>query len=66
MDEEEKLFRELDLLKQEHTSLDDIIANSAKSSTYDQLTLQRLKKRKLWLKDKIAELEAFLYPDIIA
>lgn len=65
--DEEKLLRELDMLKQEHESLDDVINHSLMNPLgMDQISLQRLKKRKLWLKDKIAEIEAIVYPDIIA
>lgn len=67
VDDEDKLLRELDMLKQEHHSLDELINQATiQPHAYDQLTLQRLKKRKLWLKDRITQLEAVLYPDIIA
>lgn len=63
MNEEEKILEELESLKEEHRSLDDKIANG---SGLDLLQLQRLKKRKLWLKDQIARLHSVLHPDIIA
>lgn len=66
MNEEEKLLREFDMLRHEHDGLDEIIENSLGQPNYDALTVQRLKKRKLWLKDKIAQLESIIYPDIIA
>ena len=53
-------------LKSEHRDLDDVIARVQESQTFDQLQLQRLKKRKLALKDQIARLESRLLPDIIA
>ena len=53
-------------LKSEHRDLDDVIARVQDSQPFDQLQLQRLKKRKLMLKDQIARLESRLLPDIIA
>ncbi len=66
MSEEEVLRRKLDELKSEHRDLDDVIDRLAHQPPYDQLKLQRLKKRKLVLKDLIAKLESQLLPDIIA
>jgi len=53
-------------LKSEHRDLDDVIARVQETQPFDQLQLQRLKKRKLLLKDQIAQLESRLLPDIIA
>jgi hypothetical protein len=53
-------------LKTEHRDLDDVIARVQETQPFDQLQLQRLKKRKLLLKDQIAQLESKLLPDIIA
>ncbi len=50
----------------EHRDLDDVIDRLALSSDLDQLQLQRLKKRKLYLKDQIFALERQLTPDISA
>lgn len=66
MGEEEKLQRELDALVREHQELDVMIKDLAENRNPDQLRVQRLKKRKLWLKDRIAQLQEYLYPDIIA
>ena len=66
MEEREALFEELAMLKTEHRDLDDVIARVQDSQPFDQLQLQRLKKRKLALKDQIARLESRLLPDIIA
>jgi hypothetical protein len=66
MSEEEVLRRKLDELKTEHRDLDDVIDRLAHQAPYDQLKLQRLKKRKLVLKDLIAKVESQLLPDIIA
>lgn len=65
MGEEEKLRKELKELESEHKELGAKI-ESLMGNTNDQLMLQRLKKRKLWLKDKIAQLYAMIYDDIIA
>jgi len=53
-------------LQIEHRDLDDVICQLAVSPAQDQLQLQRLKKRKLFLKDQIALLERQLTPDIPA
>ncbi len=59
------LLRRLNELRSEHRDLDTVIARLAASAA-DQLQLQRLKKRKLKLKDEISWLESRLVPDIIA
>ena len=46
--------------------LDDVIARVVERGPFDQLQLQRLKKRKLMLKDQISKIESELLPDIIA
>ena len=53
-------------LQIEHRDLDDVISRLALSHAQDQLQLQRLKKRKLFLKDQITLLERQLTPDIPA
>jgi hypothetical protein len=53
-------------LLQEHRDLDDVIQRLQLDPKHDQLQLQRLKKRKLGLKDQIARLNSRLLPDIIA
>ena len=62
----EVLQIQLAVFKSEHRDLDDAISALVEKGTADQLTLQRLKKRKLALKDKISRLEDRLTPDIIA
>jgi len=62
----EDVRRRLAELKSEHRRFDDLIALAVEESPFDQLRLQRLKKRKLALKDEIAGLENALIPDIIA
>ena len=66
MQSQEELRRELEELRSEHRDLDDVIADLAERAPFDQLRLQRMKKRKLLLKDQIAQLESKLLPDIIA
>ncbi len=53
-------------LEQEHRDLDQAIATMEERMPYDRLTLQRMKKRKLALKDKITTLSGSVLPDIIA
>jgi len=53
-------------LQTEHRDLDDVISRLSQSPAQDQIQLQRLKKRKLYLKDQIAILERQLEPDIPA
>ncbi len=53
-------------LQTEHRNLDEKILNGVRNAQPDQIELQRLKKRKLQLKDQIAALQASLVPDISA
>ena len=62
----ETLRRKLEELRTEHRDLDEIIARVEASGPFDQIRIQRLKKRKLVLKDQIMKLESQLLPDIIA
>ena len=57
---------ELSRLMQEHRDLDAAIEALERMATGDQLQVQRLKKRKLILKDRMSYLEDVLTPDIIA
>ena len=66
-EEEKAQVRErLHALEVEHHDLDDITTRLAADPAQDRLQLQRLKKRKLALKDQIQRLRARLIPDIIA
>lgn len=56
----------LEELRDEHRDLDDVIARVTEEVPFDQLRVQRLKKRKLLLKDEIAWVESRLLPDSIA
>ena len=62
----EALKAKLAALKSEHRDLDDVIARLAERAPFDQLQLQRPKKRKLMLTDQISKIESELLPDIIA
>ena len=66
MDETKTLRKKLAELKSEHHDLDYVINRLAEEASADQLQIQRLKKRKLALKDNIALVENRLVPDIIA
>jgi hypothetical protein len=66
VEEEEAIRRELAELRQEHRDLDAAIAFMVESGGADTIRVQRMKKRKLALKDRIARLEDRLLPDIIA
>ena len=65
-EQEAALGLELAAKRQEHADLDAAIATLASSGFPDQMLLQRMKKRKLALKDRIVQLEHILLPDIIA
>ena len=66
MQDREELNAKLEALSLEHRDLDDAIDNLSATSSFDQLKLRRLKKRKLALKDQIMQLQSNLLPDIIA
>lgn len=65
MDERELLAR-IEMMSEEHRDLDSAIDALRSLAGHDQLQLARLKKRKLRLKDEIAQLQDMLIPDIIA
>jgi hypothetical protein len=62
----EAIKAKLEALRIEHRDLDEVIDRLIEKPPFDQLQLQRLKKRKLGLKDQITKLESRLIPDIIA
>ena len=64
--EERELREQLARLQQEHRDLDAAIAALAMSPGSDLIQVQRLKKRKLVLRDKIRAIGDQLTPDIIA
>lgn len=64
--EEAALRRRLEALTVEHRDLDEVIDRLTEGGPFNQLQVQRLKKRKLRLRDEIALIEEQLIPDIIA
>jgi hypothetical protein len=66
LNSDEVLRIRLEVLRREHRDLDEAISALEATGRPDQLTLRRLKKQKLALKDMIARLEDRLIPDIIA
>ena len=64
--DERELRDELIRLRNEHRDLDSELAALEVASLSDQLHVQRLKRRKLALKDRIQSIEDLLRPDIIA
>jgi hypothetical protein len=65
-EEEQQIRFELARLRQEHSDLDAAISVMSETGKIDPLRIQRLKKRKLSLKDRMVSLEDQLLPDIIA
>ncbi|MBU6474477.1 MAG: DUF465 domain-containing protein [Alphaproteobacteria bacterium] len=65
-EEQEDLQKALEELKTEHRDLDIVIQQLSETVPVDFLRLNRLKKRKLFLKDSISKMESMLLPDIIA
>ena len=61
-----KLINKLKEYEQEHSDLDQILIQLQEKQTVDFLQIQRLKKRKLILKDKIRNIKDIIQPDIIA
>ena len=66
MEDIKKLLEVLKNFEQEHRDLDEILIELQEKNTVDFLQIQRLKKRKLILKDKILEIQNKLEPDSIA
>jgi len=63
---DEMLVIRLEVLRRQHRDLDDAIRALEDKGTSDQLTIRRLKKQKLQLKDRMQQIEDLLTPDIIA
>ncbi|MDD5586081.1 MAG: DUF465 domain-containing protein [Alphaproteobacteria bacterium] len=66
MEDQEKLRERLELLKAEHRDMDDAILALSQRVVPDMLQLQRLKRKKLLLRDEIISIESQLLPNIIA
>ena len=65
-DNQQQIISQLHQLESEHRDLDDVIGRLGDDKPFDQLKLQRLKKRKLALKDEITKFHSRSLPDIIA
>lgn len=66
MDGQEIIKQQLERLEYEHHDLGDMIERMLDAAIVDQIAVQRLKKRKLLLKDQISNLRSRILPDIIA
>ena len=66
IEEQQILKARLHVLESEHRDLDAVIERLSEDKPFDQLQLQRLKKRKLVLKDEMALVRSRILPDIIA
>ena len=66
IEEQQILKARLYVLESEHRDLDDVIERLSEYKPFDQLQLQRLKKRKLVLKDEMALVRSRILPNIIA
>ncbi|WP_411891571.1 YdcH family protein [Yoonia sp. SDW83-1] len=66
MEQVEVLRVKLEVLRREHRDLDEAIDALQERGSADMLTIKRLKKQKLALKDQIVTLEDRILPDIIA
>ena len=66
MSEKNKLLEKLKEYEQEHSDLDQVLIQLQEKHTVDFLQIQRLKKRKLVLKDRITHIQNELEPDSIA
>jgi hypothetical protein len=66
MDNIEGITNKLAELRTEHRDLDDVIDRLTEDGGFNQVQVQRLKKRKLSIRDQISSLENQILPDIIA
>jgi hypothetical protein len=66
MEQRDVLRVKLEVLRQEHRDLDEAIDALQVRGSSDMLTIKRLKKQKLAMKDQIAQLQDRILPDIIA
>ena len=63
---QEQILRQIAIMESEHQDLDAVIERLGEDLPFDQLKLQRLKKRELVLKDEMAKLRSRILADIIA
>lgn len=60
---ENYLLQELESLENEYADLDVIVFDDL---SLDPVTVQRVKKRKIWIRDRISSIKSVLYPEVIA
>ena len=65
-DPQRNIQNQIAIMESEHRDLDSVIERLGEVLPFDQLKLQRLKKRKLVLKDEVTRLRSQILPDIIA
>ena len=65
-DPQRNIQNQIAIMESEHRDLDSVIEQLGEVLPFDQLKLQRLKKRKLVLKDEVTRLRSRILPDIIA
>ena len=65
-EEQNKIKAKINKLREQHSELDIEISKIVKVIPVDQVMLQRIKKKKLKLKDEISILSSHILPDIIA
>ena len=65
-DPQGNIQNQIAMMESEHRDLDSVIEQLGGVLPFDQIKLQRLKKRKLFLKDEMAKLRSRILPDIIA
>jgi hypothetical protein len=65
-DLQRNIQNQITMMESEHRDLDSVIEQLGEVLPFDQIKLQRLKKRKLFLKDEMAKLRSRILPDIIA
>ncbi len=65
-EEQNKIKSKINELRKLHSELDIEISKIVKVIPVDQVMLQRIKKKKLKLKDEISKLSSHILPDIIA
>jgi hypothetical protein len=63
---QDQILQQIAMMDSEHSDLDAVIERLGEDLPFDQLKLQRLKKRKLALKDEMTKLRSRILPDIIA
>ena len=66
MNANDTLRRKLANLETEGQELDDVINRIVETPVFDQLKVQRLKKRRLMIRDEFVKLRGKILPDIIA